>query len=371
MKKRVVIFYISKYSGHFQAAKAIENAFKELGGNFEIELINAFNYTNPILGKVITKTYMEVIKKKPAFWGNIYDNPEILKTVVKIRDLLHRYNSPKMKRLMERHRPDIVYCTQAFPCGMIADYKSTFNKKVPLVAVLTDHAPHSYWIFDEVDAYVVPSKKTGDVLEQKGCPSEKILNYGIPVDMRFKKNHEKDVIKKHYGLLDNRPIVMVMGGSQGLGAIEGVVKSLRGEEVQYSLLVVAGKNKRLYRRLHRMVSGGDMPVKVFPYVERIEELMEISDVIVTKAGGITTAEALTKKLPMIIIDPIPGQERMNTEFLLEQGAAIEVDSVDQIRGALDNIFNSRDLLGKMKENAARIAKPDSALKIAELALRDF
>ena len=118
-------------------------------------------------------------------------------------------------------------------------------------------------------------------------------------------------------------------------------------------------------------SPGQWPdIKVFPYVNRIEELMEISDVIITKAGGITTSEALAKKLPILVVNPIPGQERLNTEFLVEQGAAVEIKDTARIKDSLDDIFGSKGKLGSMKESAARIAKPDSALKIAELALKE-
>jgi len=368
-KKKVLIFYISKYSGHYQAARAIEGAFRELEGDFEIELVNAFDYTNPILGKVITKTYIEVIKNRPDVWGSVYDNPEVLKKVVKAREVLHKLNGPKMRRLLERSRPDIVYCTQAFPCGMVADYKGSYGKDIHLVAVLTDHAPHSYWLFDEVDHYVVPSEKTASMLEKKGCPREKIFDYGIPVDTRFSRECAKDVLKRDYGVEDGRPTVLLMGGSQGLGAIESIVGMFLADDMRYQLMVVAGRNKRLHGRLVRMTSRRP-DIKVFPYVNRIEELMEISDVIITKAGGITTSEALAKKLPILVVNPIPGQERLNTEFLVEQGAAVEIKDTARIKDALDDIFGTENKLGRMKDAAARIAKPDSALKIAELALKE-
>jgi len=371
MKKKILIFYISQYSGHFQAAKAIKGAFSELEGDFEVEMINAFNYTNPVLGKLLTKTYIEVIKKKPDFWGNIYDNPDVLKKVVKARDMLHKFNSPKMKKLLDRVNPDIVYCTQAFPCGMIADYKSTSGKNVPLVAVLTDHAPHSYWVFNEVDTYIVPSDKTAGALEDKGCSPKKILNYGIPVDGKFKVNHTKGNIIKRHGLSADKPTVLIMGGNQGLGAIESIVKSfLEDEDRECQLLVITGKNKRLYSRIQKQVKGRTDNVKVYSFVQNIEELMEISDLVITKAGGITTAEALAKKLPMLIVCPIPGQETMNTQFLVEEGAAVEVNETAKIYGVVKELFESRGRLEEMKKNAERIAKPDSALKIAELALKE-
>ncbi|MCK4852286.1 MAG: hypothetical protein KAS86_04145 [Candidatus Omnitrophica bacterium] len=372
MSKQVLLFYISRYSGHFRAAEAIRNALLELDGSLGIEMIDAFDYANPVLGRIITRAYLEIIKKKPDLWGNIYDNPDVLKKARKAREALHKYNKPKMKRLLDAFAPEGVYCTQAFPCGMVADYKKTYGNNVPLIGVLTDHAPHSYWLFDEVDIYVVPSKKSADILEQKGVPPEKIRIYGIPVDSGFRREHEKDRIRADYGLLSERPTVLIMGGSQGLGDMEGVVRSFLGDrEHCYQLLVVTGTNRRLYKRLTGLIPSGNDLVRVFPYIENIEELMEVSDIIITKAGGMTTAETLAKRLPMLIVNPIPGQERMNTEHLVAGGAALEVRDYNKIHDVINELFGPGDTLKRMKENAERLAMPDSALKIGELVVKGF
>ncbi len=370
MSKKVLLFYITQFSGHYQAAKAIERALLGLDGSIEADMINAFDFTNPILGRIITRAYLEVIKKKPELWGNIYDNPSVLEKMKKAREALHKYNKPKIKKLLDTFAPDAVYCTQAFPCGMVADYKRAYGKDIPLIAVLTDHAPHSYWIFDEVDVYVVPSERTADIMEQKGISREKIRIYGIPVDLRFKEEQKKDPIRVDLGISPEKSTVLIMGGSQGLGAMEGVVKSFLGdEEHPYQLLVVTGINKKLYKRLLDIIPSENRLIKLLPYTENIEELMEVSDIIITKPGGITTAEALAKRLPILIINPIPGQEFLNTEYLVKEGVAIEAEDFNEIHDTINELFSSPDTLRKMKENAERVARPDSALKIAELVVK--
>ncbi len=368
MKKRALIFYISRFSGHYHAARSIEKALADLDPETETRLVNAFSYTNPVLGKIITKTYLEVIKKKPLFWGDIYDNPEVLERVKKVRQIFYNQNMPKIEKLIKSYAPDVVYCTQAYPCGMIADYKKAFNSDVPLVGVLTDHAPHSYWLFDEVNFYVTPSVDSAEILISKGVPKEKMKVYGIPIDGKFEKEWDKEEVRRKYGFVDSRPTVLIMGGTQGLGAIANIVDMLVSDNTHdYQLLVVTGKNKRLYRKLRRKYKHmKDSPVRLFPYVENIEELMDVSDIVITKAGGITTAEALAKRLPLLIIDPIPGQERMNADYLVQQGAALEVNDFNEIPEAIGRLFSSGDLLEKMRVEAARLSKPDSALRIAQL-----
>jgi len=252
MKKRSLIFYISRFSGHYYAAKAIENSLISLDRGIETRMMNAFAYTNPVLGKIIDKMYLGVIKNKPNLWGNIYDNPDVLKKIIKARKLFHRYNMPKIDRLMRSYAPDIVYCTQAYPCGIVADYKKKYGSNVRLVGVLTDHAPHSYWLFDEVDFYVVPSEETAEVFKQKGAAPEKIKVFGIPVDGSFRLKHDRESSRKKYVLSIDKPVILVMGGTQGLGVMEQTVDLLMNDKVHgYQLLVVTGKNKGLYRRLQR------------------------------------------------------------------------------------------------------------------------
>lgn len=372
MKKKALIFYISRYSGHYHAASAIESGIKKVAGNVEVEKINALGYTNPILGTIINKAYMEVIKKKPSIWGHIYDNPDFMKKTKRAREALHRFNMSKIKKLLEAHSPDIVFCTQAFPCGMVADYKRSSGDKTPLIGILTDHAPHSYWLFNEVDYYVVPSKETAQALERKGVSSSKIREYGIPVDPRFSQTHDKESIMKTLGLDDENPAILIMGGSQGLGSVEGVVRSLlTDKEHKYQLMVVTGSNKKLRSKLTRLNKRkGAGKIRILSFVDNIDELMEASDIIITKAGGMTTAESMVKALPMLVVNPIPGHERMNTDYLVEKGAAIEIEDFSKIHETVNELFDSKGMLKRMKENAKQLAKPNSALDIAKLVLED-
>lgn len=368
--KKVLIFYISRYSGHYQAAIAIEKGLIDVFGDVEVEKIDALSYTNPILEKIINKAYLEVIKKKPEFWGNIYDNPNVMKKTKKARDTLHRFNMSKVKKLIDKIDPDAVFCTQAFPCGMVADYKRSGGPDIPLIGVLTDYAPHSYWIYDEVSYYAVPSDETARVLEKKGVPSEKIKVLGLPVDPKFKNNLDAKKIKQKLGLEEGLPTILIMGGSQGLGSVEDVVASFDDEKHDYQLLVVAGSNKKLYSRLERLINKNkNKKIQVLPFIENIDELMEVSDAVVTKAGGMTIAESLVKGLPLLIVNPIPGHERMNADYLVNVGAAIEIKE-DKIYEEINKLFDSKDILVRMREKIKEIARPESAIDIAKLGFKE-
>jgi len=369
MKKKILIFYISHY-GHFYAARALERGFVEVVKDVSVEKINAFSYTNPILEKIVNKAYIEVIKKKPELWGKMYDNPEVMKKTKKTREALHKFNMQKIKKLLDEYDPDAIFCTQAFPCGMVADYKKTCLKNIPLIGVLTDHAPHSYWLFDEVDYYIVPFKETKDVLIKKGVSSEKIKVYGIPVDPKFAIKKDSAEIKRKLHLDKDKHTVLVMGGSQGLGSMEEVTLSLlNSEKRKIQVVIITGSNKKLYTRLLRIINKNKWDdVYVLSYVENIDEFMEAADIVISKPGGMTIAETLAKNLPMLIVDPIPGQERLNTDFLVKKGVAIEIKDHKSVDQLVDKVIYSKNTLSQMKKNILKLAKPNSVSDIAELIL---
>jgi len=330
--------------------------------------INGFAYTNPIFEKLINRTYMSVIRNKPEVWEYLYDNPKVLKSVQGLRDSIHRSNSKKLKVLLEDFKPEAVVCTQAFPCGMVADYKKYLGLKLPLFGVLTDHAPHSYWIFEHVDYYIVPSDTSKGQFIKNGITENKIKVFGIPIDLKFNKTRKREDACKGLGLDPDLRTVLIMGGSQGMGPVESMIDALENVDVNFQLIAVCGINKRLQRILTKRKDRCRKNMLVFGHVENVDELMEASDIIITKPGGLTTSEALAKSLPMIIIHPIPGQEAKNTEFLLQQGVALRAEDSGDVRALVQELFSNSVKLDQMRENADLIKKPNAAIKTAQLVL---
>ena len=366
--KRIILMYISEVSGHHSATLAIEKALRMLQPNVETLNINAFNYTNPISEKIVNRLYMAVIKRTPQIWDYLYDNPIVVKKIENIKKTIHKFNSPKLKNLFDKFRPDAVICTQAFPCGMVADFKITYNSDIPLVAVLTDYIPHSYWIYDTVNYYITPSDEVTGRLIKKGVPAHKIKPLGIPFDPKFNENIFKNEVMRKLNLNQSLPTVLIMGGGQGLGPIKTIVRSLEKVRNDFQELIVTGTNKKLYRSLKRKIKKYKKKTLVFEYVDNINELMSIANIIITKPGGVTTSEALAKKIPMIIIKPIPGQEESNTAYLTEKGAAIKLDRPRDINLVIEDLLTDRRKLNQLSECAGYIGKPNASIDIAGFLL---
>lgn len=368
MKRRILLMYISESSGHYRASCAVEKACRELFDDVETLNVNSFHYTNPILEKIINSAYTSVIKRKPEFWGYLYDNPRIVKKSQRLKDAIHKYSSSRMKTLLENFRPHAVICTQAFPCGIIADCKKTHGTDVLLAGILTDYAPHSYWMYDNVDLYFVPSEETKERLVANGISKDKIKLTGIPIDSKFKKVIDKKRVADSLGIPHGKSVVLIMGGSQGLGPIKEIIKSLDASPADFHTIVVCGVNRKLYRSLKKIVPRFGKKVLVLPYTDNVDELMQVSSLVISKPGGITISEALAKGLPLIIIKPIPGQEQMNTDHLLKYKLALKADNLPEVGVLVTELLSNPQALRNMSERVKSFAKPNSALDIAQVVL---
>ncbi len=364
--RHIMLMYISNNSGHHRAARAIEESLNLSFPNIRTLNINCFNYTNPILEKVINSIYNKVIKVKPEVWEYLYDNPKILKRTRKLRSLIHKFNSKKLKRLIEKFNPQAIVCTQAFPCGMVADFKKTYGLDIPLVGVLTDYAPHSYWIYGNVDSYVVPNEETKEKFIKGGISDNRICPYGIPISPKFGVKHDRAHVLVSLRLDPAVPTLLLMGGGQGLGPIEDLTYAVNTLEEDFQVIIVCGTNMKLRRWLENRRRLFRKRMAVVGYTREIERLMDAADIIVTKPGGLTTAEALTKGLPIVIVNPIPGQEAMNTRFLLKEGVAVKAGDPLEAAALIGDLWRNPDKLSSMRQAALKHAHPLSAERIARL-----
>lgn len=368
MRKRILLMYITVRSGHYHAARAMEQGIRMLHPQAEILTIDAFQYLNPVLARIVDQMYLSVIQKLPELWDYLYDNPKVVQRSDRLRRLLHQYDSPRLHGLFEEFQPEVVACTQAFPCGLVADYKKEQGLSLPLYGVITDFQPHAYWVHSQVDGYIVASEESRQWLTTHRVEDFKIHTVGIPIDPKFSQVPQMDIIRRRLQLSNGVPTILLMGGGQGLGPILEAVRLLDTIPRPLQLLVVTGTNEPLYHKLITQVPRMTHPVQVFGHVEFIADLMSVSTLIITKPGGLTTSEALAKGLPLIILNPIPGQEVKNANFLAQAKAACEVHRTQELVSIVQHLLDNPPELERLAANARRLGKPKAALEAARLIL---
>lgn len=366
--KKVLIFYISDFGGHSKAASNIAEALVYRNYAIKPLCINGLKYFYPQGDKIINLIYALTIKHFPHLWGKIYDRKKIIKTLSPLRRKVNFRSFNKLNSLIKEFQPQCVVATQAFPCGLVADYKEKYNLRLPLIAIVTDYHPHRFWIHPYVDKYVVACQEAKDFLIREGIAEEKVKILGIPISVNFLNTYPRVQLTKELGFLEDIPCILIMGGGWGLGPIKKIVHIL--EEVNYPLqmAVVCGKNISLYNWFKKNATNFKKPVHYFPYIDYVYKIMDISDIVITKAGGITVSEALAKGLGIIITQPIPGQEEKNVEYLSCKKAAIILNNLSDLEEILIYLLGNKKHLYLLKQRAKSISIVDSSLRIVDLIM---
>lgn len=352
--------------GHVKAALALMKQMEKQIPDCRTNLVDSLKYINPVVDKLITGTYLSTIKNVPGIYGKLYDISEKDEFIT---DLVKGFNnilSHKLYRLFEQHQPDAVICTHTMPLQMLSRLKAKGLLNIPLIGIVTDFSNHYFWKLDGIDAFIVPHEYVKEDMLKMGIPESRVHACGIPVSEDFlTTSGDKLLTLKNLGL-ENKPTLLIMGGSLGFGDIRTVFTSLLSVRREVQIIVVTGNNKKLKAQLDTMAKNSDKNIRILGYTDRISELMDASSLLITKPGGITISEALVKKLPILITTPIPGQEERNARFLINEGVSVRITQCDDMDKLLEDILDKPQVMRNMSEAAAKLAKPHACEEITSL-----
>jgi len=366
--KRVSVLHISEFGGHSKAAQNIKEAFLFKDPRIDVVTLNGLGHFYPRGEKVVDFAYMLTIKHFPSLWGRAYDRRKVIKALTPYRRLVHKITFGKLNRLINESKPDCFVATQAFPCGLIADFKKSKGLKTPLVAIVTDYHPHRFWVHSYVDRYVVACQEARKVLIEEGVAAEKVKVLGIPISVKFLSSYPKEEISNELGFVKDMPSVLIMGGGLGLGPIKSIAQQLDALDYDFQIIVVCGKNKKLYEWFSRNKNIFKKPIFIFGYTHKIYRIMDFSDIIITKGGGITISESLAKGLCIVVTHPIPGQEERNVNYLNKVEAITKAEGAEEVAGVVGSFLNNPKDMYRFRERAKEYSFIDSSLRIVDLIL---
>jgi processive 1,2-diacylglycerol beta-glucosyltransferase len=369
--KTILILYISVGQGHRRAALAFEEALRVEDPLLRIVTLDLLELWPSGAARLAAALYRLLVRAAPGVWGYLYDRPGVKARLDRSLGFSHRRLRRRLEGLIGELAPAAVVCTQAFPCALAAQCRFRPPREFVLAAVPTDYQVHAYWIYPEVDLYLLPSRESVEMLSARGVDPERLKETGIPVRPAFSRDLEPDRMKVKYGLSPGLPVVLLMGGGEGSVPLERLVRVLDGSREKFQVAALAGRNRRQFLRLQDLRGRIGRPLAVFGFTDLVEELMSAVEVIVTKPGGLTAAEALVKRLPMVLIDPLPGQEELNARFLSGRGAAIHADNYPAAAEAVENLLRDGDLRRRMLEAMDGIRKPESARDAARAIINSF
>ena len=326
--KKVLIFYASYGGGHLSAANSIRECIISNYPDINVEMIDCMKSVNKHFEKLTTAAYKEMAKKAPWAWGTIYYTSQ-KGPIAEISSTSNKILAHKLNNLLQEFEPDLIISTHPFASQMCSYLKKHHKIEAKIASILTDFAPHEQWLVGKkcIDYFFVAHNKMKEDLIKKKVPAEKIYVTGIPLSKRFLMHYNKDEILEQFGLKkDKRTILFFGGGEFGLGKSKTlkVLSSLLNDFENLQIVAISGKNQKMKNKFEELVNNSNMPedVKIIEYTNHVPELMSVADLVVTKPGGLTSSESLASGLPIIVINPIPGQETQNAEFLESKGAGI-------------------------------------------------
>lgn len=367
---RILIATATAGGGHLAAAAAVEEAWRNLRPADALEKLDLVQFFSPLHRRIHADGYEKMVEHAPELWGMLFsktDDPKVVARLNRLRRVFTPTSSLKLEKHVKRSKPDVIICTHYSPLEVLARLKRGPGAPAPyVVSVVTDFEAHALWMSDCVDLYCVAAEATCARLVARGAAPANVAVTGIPISARFAQPVEPREICQRLGLRDDQPVVLLLGGGFGWGPISETLAELDKIEARFQTLVVCGRNQELRRE----VAAQDRrhPTHVLGFVSNMNELMVVSDMVITKFGGLTTSEALASGLPMVVINPIPGQEAANSDFLLQAGAAIKVNRIEEMSHRLGQLLGGKKLAA-MSKAARAVGRPTSARNVCEAVLQ--
>ncbi|GAV22597.1 MGDG synthase family glycosyltransferase [Carboxydothermus pertinax] len=347
--------------GHLKAAQNLQKAFKAIDPPIEVEVLTALSLIGPKIEELASGIYLKILAHIPKIWGYIYEKGHD-KEKDRLRWLVALLYKKRLSEIIEEFKPDGIINTHAFP-AIALDFLGLNN----YATVITDYDYHAFWLTERARFYYVAAEEIADKLVARGYSRNRVYAFGPPIDPLFGEEISRQEVRRKLQINENSKVILLMGGGLGLGPMADAVKILMGTKKEWVIIVLCGHNQRLYKELLALKHPNLVPV---PFTPKVPEFLAAADLVVTKPGGLSTAEALALGKPLIIINPLPGQEKRNAEFLQKKGAAIFIKDLAELIPAVTSSLLT-PAYQRLTQNAAKLGKKDASLNIARHYLRNI
>jgi processive 1,2-diacylglycerol beta-glucosyltransferase len=365
----VLILEASVGTGHTRAAQAIVEALRQESPAIRAEAQDMLVHASEFYRRLYRSLYVSLARHVPIFLDWIYDLTDSMPSW--LRRFLLSVDRKEFEGFMSDlalSPPDLVLCTHFLPLELLSDMKAKKRISTPVWGVVTDVHPHGIWVYPGIDRYIVPTLESGVILQGRKIEPSEILAQGLPIHPDFSCAGSPESLRKKWDL-PRRFTVLVLSGGAGVGSLVPVLQSFLEFGSELTVLAIAGKNGRLQARCQKWARShgkSDLEVRVLGYVQNIHEWMALSDVVVTKPGGLSVFEALALEKPLFLLPPRGGQERMNLEAVVNAGAGVAVGSLRATGSVVREVVRERGSLEKMSGNAKRFGSPHASRTLARM-----
>ncbi|WP_151732906.1 MGDG synthase family glycosyltransferase [Paenibacillus tengchongensis] len=354
-KKRVLLLSEGFGAGHTQAAYALSSSLRKLSPHIQTRVLELGSFLNPKMAPLIVSAYRKTVTSQPRLMGYVYRHQKSFNRLTTLA--LHRIFYTHTQNIVKQLKPDVIVCTHFIPSAVVSRLKRLDpGLKVPLVTVITDYDAHASWISPQVDRYLVSTQEVKTKLRQRSVPGGKIQVTGMPVHPSFWEHPGREEILEQFALRE-LPTVLVMGGGWGLMNDEVVNEALLSWRDRVQLVFCLGRNDELLAELRSDARYDHPNISLIGFTREIDRLMEISDLLVTKPGGMTCSEGLAKGVPMLFYHPLPGQEEENCRYFTAAGFGEPITSLEVVNSWMKRLlYNYDDIRAKRKSHLEAIGR---------------
>ncbi len=372
---RILILHASVGSGHRSAALALGDAFSRKQAA-EVRVEDALEHANPLFRQAYAGSYLDLTNRAPLLWQLFYQNtdlsdPDLIEITNRLRSAVERLGVNDLRRLLKKFRPAAVICTHFLPVDLLLQLKHSGALPQPIYCVVTDFFAHTFWIEPGIDGYFVASDMTRDLMVARGIPPSIITVSGIPIKLEVAEPKTAAGARTRQGLPAEGPLITLFGGGLQAERVRTIVQSLLASELPGTLAVVAGRNETLIEALADLRDGPRMRLLLYAQIDFVDDLVAASDLAITKAGGLIVSEILARGTPLVLIDPIPGQEEWNADYVVCAGAGLQLRIAESAPRAVEQLLAQPERLAQLRAAAQRAGRARAALDIAEAVLEDL
>nr|WP_044199515.1 glycosyltransferase [Oscillochloris trichoides] len=371
---RVLILHASVGTGHRRAAEALADAFQRRQPG-EVRVEDVLDHTPRLFRLAYARSYLELTDHAPLVWGYFYNqsnaDPNLAEITNNIRKVVESIGTSGLKEVLRNFAPEVIICTHFLPMELLVRFKRSAMLTQPVYCVITDYAAHTFWTYTEIDGYFVGDAQTREQLIARGVAASQISVSGIPINLIAAEPKEHLVVRRQCDLPIEGHVITVFGGGVDTDHIRMIVQGFLRGPLTATLVVVAGRNSELREVLNDLQSTPRINLKVYGYIDYVDDLIVASDVVVTKAGGLIVSEVLARGVPLVVIDPILGHEEWNADFVVSSGAGLQLRMCESVPATVAMLLSKPHLLADMRSSAAATAHPRAALDIAERVVADL
>lgn len=367
MKTKILILHTAIGYGIKVTAENIAESLRA-SGEYEVRVSDVGEVEKGIFSKLLAKAYLFVHERLSFLWGFLYFSKTVLYLSLPFRKFIASFKSKRVLALLREFQPAIVISTQAIPSAIIAYLKAKGLYRGKLAIVFSDYHLHRFWLYREADLYVCNIEEQVAELKRLGIRAEEIVLTGTIVSEKYLNQLDKEQALRSFGLLTSMPTVLVSGGSRGLLNAREVLLALARTPRSFQIVVVCGKNENLKKELEKISSPHRHPIKILGFVSNQDVLMSAADLLIGKVGGPTIAEAVAKRLPIILTSPHPGHEMANLEFLVKHGIVAFGRIPREVAFLTEQILDGRQKFNK-ERSFVQLISPKNRISVLEMVAR--